>query len=103
MDLMGSSEYRPGYYLPAGHKEAEKLNDNELLKDFSPDEDVGVTMDNLMNGPIEVRMAVLRWREKYEPKIKKTEFASAYSGLEILLADYPQDQGSPDFSLFWFN
>lgn len=99
---MGSSEYRPGYYLPPGQQEAERLNDNELLKGFFPDKSVDVTMDELMNRPIEVRMAVLRWQQNYEPPRKRGN-ENPYSILEVLLAEYPQELGRPIRPLYWDN
>lgn len=99
---MGPSEYRPGYYLPPGHQEAGKRNDSELLKGFSPNKSVDVTMDELMNGPIEVRMAVLRWQQNYEP-LKERGNENPYSILEVLLAEYPQELDRPSRPLYWDN
>ncbi len=83
-------EHKTGYYLQTPASEQQAVREAEILSNFRPNEDFSITMDRLMNGPIEVRMAVLKWRDPYEPP-ERHEWENPYSRLEELLAEYPQE------------
>ncbi|MBI4037910.1 hypothetical protein HY382_02600 [Candidatus Curtissbacteria bacterium] len=91
-------EYRPGYFLSPPSSESAK--EEAIRRKFEPFQDVDITMDELMNGPIEVRMAVLKWRDPYDPPSRSKR---RYGSLEVILADYPLDQPTPFKPLYWDN